>query len=226
MRVNKYFTYVCKHVNPYTRPGADEPRGDPSRGGEHAGRHAHTAPRPTDPTLGRTRVPGPCASSKLTALLPSLPHTVPSHTLAKGRRGKLGREGREGPAGLAPMPSASGQEEAAHEARPGRGVLRTSTLEGGTWCEPGWGNRSSAAAMDTNPGSSAEGGARAPLAGWVARPVMLTRCFQPPRGECQIPLHFSLTPTRLNSAVVSASFTKLSGPDERAAQPVPLPTHR
>lgn len=121
MRVNKYFTYVYKHVNPYTHPGAGEPRGDPSRGGEHAGSHAQTAPRLTDPTLGRTRVPGPCASSKFTALLPSLLHTVPSHTLAKGRRGKLGREGREGPAGPAPMPSASGQEEAAHGARPGRG---------------------------------------------------------------------------------------------------------
>lgn len=41
--------------------------------------------------------------------------------------------------------------------------------------------------------------------------MMLTRCFQPPKSECQIPLDFSLAPIFLNSAMVSVNFRKHSG---------------
>lgn len=46
-----------------------------------------------------------------------------------------------------------------------------------------------AAATDTNPSSSARGGARACLAGWEARLMVLTRCFQALRSRCQVRPH-------------------------------------
>lgn len=64
-----------------------------------------------------------------------------------------------------------------------------------------------------NPSSSAKGGARACLAGRVARPMMLTHCFQPPRGKCQTPLHFALTPTCMDSAVVAANSVCWAEPE-------------
>lgn len=46
---------------------------------------------------------------------------------------------------------------------------------------------------------------------------MLTGCFQPPRGKCQIPVCVSLTPACLNSATVSANCGELSELDQRPA---------
>ena len=94
----------------------------------------------------RTRVPGPCANGKFMALLPSLPHTVPSHTLAKGRRRRLGGQGREGRADPAPDAERFRTGGSRPRSAAAQGQLRTSTLEGGTRCEPGWGNPSSATA--------------------------------------------------------------------------------
>lgn len=69
-------------------------------------------------------------------------------------------------------------------------------LEARACDKPGRGNIAQqllcAADRDRNPSSSAEGGAGACLAGWEASPLLLTHCFQPPNGKCQIPLHFSL----------------------------------
>lgn len=68
-----------------------------------------------------------------------------------------------------------------------------------------------AAGTAANPSSSAEGGARARLAGWEASPVLLTRCFQPLKSKCQIPLHVSLALIFSNSAVVPADFGSMLG---------------